>query len=487
MLKTGDRIANKYRILRKVGSGGMGIVYQAIHERLNQVVALKVLHTFHRHSKTDVARFEHEVRAMSVVNNPHIARALDADLLEDGSLYLVMEYLEGRDLRAELTRRHTIPYSEAVAYIVQACEGLACVHDAGIVHRDLKPQNLFITQLEASRVLKVLDFGLAKFLSSEAVALTTSGLTVGTPLYMSPEQLCRPDEVGTASDVWSLGVVLYELIVGISPFQADTPGAVVAAVVLEEPVPLIEVAPQVPKGLNDILCKVFVKSSAKRLSSVRELQEIIAPFGMPRDAVRVTSPSQDPQFHRKKLSSHPELSEQIRRNIDGENDSQISPAANGVRRLPVLTGIELPLAGHDSDARVALADENQMEPATVRKGTLPRGRRRLGWVAALSLVFLIGCTLAWIGKRAPSVARVQTPSAVPSVEHGPLVRETVPAVTASPPPAASNLQPAPSAKGNAPVIRSRSMRTQASSAASAGPENGTKPPRLAADGKPLHL
>lgn len=491
ILKPGDRIANKYRIIRRVGSGGMGVVYQAVHERLNQTVALKVLHTFHRHSKTDVARFEHEVKAMSVVNNPHIARALDADLLEDGSLYLVMEYLEGRDLRAELSRRHTIPYAEAVAYIVQACDGVAGVHDAGIVHRDLKPQNLFITQLDSARSLKVLDFGLAKFTQSESVSLTTSGLTVGTPLYMSPEQLCRPQEVSTQSDVWSLGVVLYELIVGVSPFQADSPGAVVAAVVLEEPVPLSEVAPEVPKALSNVLRRVFVKSPSKRLSSVRELAELISPLGMPRDAIRVTPPSQEPTSFRKRTTLRPELSEQIQRDIsqfDAANESaRPTGGVNSVRHLPVLAGISLPLAtrGADEPSNEAIvAHDASPDSAALRR----RGRRIMVF-AALGLPVLIGFAWARLNHRQAPIARVQALDTATSIQQpAPLTSGSEPSIASSVPlPTIPDSTRASGTKGTTHPLHSRSLRTPPSAATSAPPVPAVKNPTLAADGKPLHL
>jgi len=490
ILKPGDRVGDKYRIQRKLGTGGMGVVYLAVHERLNQNVALKVLHSFHRHSKVDVARFEHEARAMSVVKNPHIARALDADLLDDGSLYLVMECLEGRDLRAEMTRRRTIPYAEAVAYIVQACDGIADVHEAGIVHRDLKPQNLFITQLDRARSIKVLDFGLAKFLQAESVSLTTSGLTVGTPLYMSPEQLCRPDEVSTQSDIWSLGVVLYELIVGISPFQADTPGAVVAAVVLEEPVPLIDAAPNIPKALSDILRKALVKAPAKRLPSARELAALIAPFGMPRDAIRVTSPSQEPASALRRTTLRPELSERIKHDIDAANDSgQHSNVVNSIRRLPALAGVSLPLSSQGVTELSDIPSLAELQPLLGVERSRPRTRRIALSAALICLPIVIGVTWMWLHHRKGPVAGAQARGTPPTVmQPAPQSSESVPGLGSSLPPATtSELVQASGTKASTHPARVRGARALPPVASSSPPASAAKKPILAADGKPLHL
>jgi serine/threonine-protein kinase len=345
----GDRIAGKYRILKTIGQGGMGTVYLAQHERLNRQVAVKVLHSELVETEEAVTRFEREIQAMALVRHRNVAEALDADVLDDGSPFLVMEYLEGRDLRAELKLRRAIPYREAVAYVVQACEGVAAVHDVGIIHRDLKPHNLFVTNLSGARCVKVLDFGVAKFLASTDVSMTATDKSVGTPLYMSPEQLSRPKDISPITDVWSLGVVLYELIAGVSPFAGEGPGAVVAAIMLDEPALLSRVVPDVPVALSDVIVDALVKSSANRIGSVRELASKLTPFALPVDQLIVpsTTPSRQPIKAPPRASLRPELSARIIREVDRLSENlpvgQRNTRSDQLRRIPNLAALSIPL------------------------------------------------------------------------------------------------------------------------------------------------
>jgi serine/threonine-protein kinase len=346
---SGDRIAGKYRILKTIGQGGMGTVYLAQHERLNRQVAVKVLHSELLETDEAVTRFEREIQAMALVRHRHVAEALDADVLDDGSPFLVMEYLEGRDLRAELKLRRAIPYREAVAYVIQACEGVAAVHDVGIIHRDLKPHNLFVENLTGARCVKVLDFGVAKFLSGIDVSMTATDKSVGTPLYMSPEQLSRPKDVSPITDVWSLGVVLYELIAGVSPFAGEGPGAVVAAIMLDEPALLSRVVPDVPVALSDVVVDALVKSPANRIGSVRELASKLLPFGLPIEQLIVssTTTSRRPIKVPLRASLRPDLSARIMKEVERHSENlpigQRNTRSDQLRRIPNLAAFSIPL------------------------------------------------------------------------------------------------------------------------------------------------
>lgn len=347
-LLPGDKIAGKYRILRRLGQGGMGVVYLSLHERLGRQVAIKVLHTQLEHMKEAMARFELEIRAMAKVNNRHVAQAFDADVLEDGSPFLVMEYLDGRDLRAEMKLRRAIPYQEAVSYIIQTCEGVAAVHDVGIVHRDLKPNNLFVTNLDAVRCVKILDFGIVKLLSDADASMTAENTAVGTPLYMSPEQLNNDQEISPSSDVWAMGVVLYELIAGVSPFAADRPGAVVAAIMLEEPPPLSRLVPGLPTQVSEAISGALAKSPAKRIGSARELAARLEPYSMPMTDLIVvpTTPSGRPVVLPKRETLRPELSARIQNEIERGGalvPGNVSIRVDELRQLPSLARLSIPL------------------------------------------------------------------------------------------------------------------------------------------------
>src|SRR5262245_1111097 len=197
----------------------MGIVLEAYHKRLNQRVALKLLVPAIRARQEITARFEREARAVARLQGPHIARVLDVDALADGTPFMVMELLRGRELGVEMTERGAMPIEEAVGYVLQACAAMAEAHRMGIVHRDLKPSNPFLHEQDGRRAVKVLDFGISKLTGDVAVSVTQTASAFGTPLYMSPEQVRSVKHVDARSDIWSLGVVLYELLTGRTPFQ----------------------------------------------------------------------------------------------------------------------------------------------------------------------------------------------------------------------------------------------------------------------------
>ena len=213
-VKLGEMLAGKYRVERVLGAGGMGVVVLARHVQLDQLVALKFLLAQSLTNPKVVARFEREARAVVKLKSEHVARVLDVGTMEAGAPYIVMEYLEGEDLSQTVERRGPLPVAEAVDYLLQACEALAEAHGMGIVHRDLKPGNLFLTRrVDGKSLVKVLDFGISKLEGGrEDLALTQPAEVVGSPKYMSPEQLRASRLADARSDIWSLGVILYELI-----------------------------------------------------------------------------------------------------------------------------------------------------------------------------------------------------------------------------------------------------------------------------------
>jgi serine/threonine-protein kinase len=228
-----------------------------------------------------VARFAREARAAAKLQSEHVARVLDVGSLEGGIPYLVMEYLEGEDLARVVATRGALPCVHAVGYLLQASEALAEAHALGIVHRDLKPANLFLAKRASGRpVIKVLDFGLSKFSTGSGQEHVTSESSIlGSPLYMSPEQLLSAGEVDARSDIWSLGVALYELVTAHSPFPSEKMPELVAAILSGHERPVETWRSDIPPGLRDVLRRCLEKDPARRFADVAELARALAPFG----------------------------------------------------------------------------------------------------------------------------------------------------------------------------------------------------------------
>src|SRR5262245_49992376 len=303
-LKPGERFARKYTIVRLIASGGMGVVYEATHERLGSRVALKTLHARARQSSDIVARFEREARAAVALRGPHVARVFDVDVLPDGSPFMVMEYLEGRDLFDEMRDRTVLPTEEAVGYVLQACAAMSEAHRVGIVHRDLTPGNLFLANDAEGRIVKVLDFGISKVASEADGSVTSTHSTLGTPFYMSPEQVRSAKHVDARSDIWSLGTILYEMLAGRLPFPADNPSGPIPATAADPPTPLSSLRPELPRELTTAVMTALEKDPSRRFQQVEAFADAIAPYG-PRDRGVVRTFS-DVRRSRDVLDSRPE-------------------------------------------------------------------------------------------------------------------------------------------------------------------------------------
>jgi serine/threonine-protein kinase len=276
----GELIAGKYRVERVLGRGGMGVVVAAMHEQLAQRVAIKMLLPEVKASSSAVARFTREARAAASIRGQHVARVLDVGELEGGAPYIVMEYLEGRDLADTLAARGPLPTEEAVAFVLQACEAIAEAHTAGIIHRDLKPSNLFVTAgPDGSTLVKVLDFGISKaLLSAEGSTLTTTSSFVGSPVYSPPEQLLRAHDVDGRADIWSLGTILFEALSGRPPFVGDSVMHVASKIFHEAPTPLATLRPDLDRDLCAIVMRCLQKRAEDRFADVRALAQALAPF-----------------------------------------------------------------------------------------------------------------------------------------------------------------------------------------------------------------
>jgi serine/threonine-protein kinase len=288
-LQRGDVVAGKYTVDQVIGSGGMGYVVLATHPILG-ACAIKLLHPDYAQNAEMVARFVREAQAAQRIQNEHVVRVSDVGVdPASRAPYIVMERLQGQDLQHVLQAQGRLPVEHAVEFVLQACEALAEAHIEGIVHRDLKPANLFVTsRRDGSPFVKVLDFGISKMAApagsgpgGESGLTRTTGV-MGTVLYMSPEQLQRPKEVDARSDIWALGVILYELLSGKLPFVGEDMPNTCIKVMLEEPEPLSALRPDVPASLLAVVARCLRKNRDERFAHVSDFASALLDVATPR-------------------------------------------------------------------------------------------------------------------------------------------------------------------------------------------------------------
>jgi serine/threonine protein kinase len=274
----------EFRILEKIGTGGMGSVYRANQTAMNRLVAVKILHPKLTNRRDLVSRFRREAKAMSHLTHPNTVKVLLYGELEDGSLYIVMEHLDGRNLNQTVRAEGPMGFERALPILIQVCGALEEAHRTGIVHRDLKPENIFLcTQGGLRDFPKVLDFGLAKVTEREmrpgSIILTQEGMVFGTPEFMSPEQ-AQGRPLTPASDIYSLAVILYELLTGKLPFDARTPVEFLQLHVAARPIPLGERVPgkNFPRGLAEVIGKALLKRPEDRYRSAGEFAAALKPI-----------------------------------------------------------------------------------------------------------------------------------------------------------------------------------------------------------------
>ncbi|HKQ68526.1 MAG TPA: serine/threonine-protein kinase [Polyangiaceae bacterium] len=284
-VREGDILAGKYRVERVLGVGGMGVVVAALHLELDQRVALKFLLPEAMENGEIVERFAREARAAVRIQSEHVARVIDVGRLDSNVPFMVMEYLHGSDLQATLRDHGPLPVAEAVEYVLQACEAIAQAHALGIVHRDLKPANLFLTtRPDGTKSVKVLDFGISKVGAAPGngasdMSLTRTAAIMGSPSYMSPEQLRASRDVDARSDIWAIGVILFELLTGRPAFLASTMPELCAMILTDVPPVLGHLRSDVPPLLEATIMRCLEKTAARRFANVAELASALADHG----------------------------------------------------------------------------------------------------------------------------------------------------------------------------------------------------------------
>lgn len=273
-LQPDDILDNKYQILRLLGEGGMGAVYEGLNTRIRRRVAIKILHGSVASNQEAVQRFEREAQAAGRIGSKHIVEVIDLGDLPGGDRYMVMEYLDGTDLTGRIRALGKMSPKELYPIAVQILEGLIAAHEAGIIHRDLKPDNIFLVpEGDYADFVKLLDFGISKFSATGGeLSMTQTGMVMGTPYYMSPEQAKGSRELDQRTDLYSVGVILYEALAGRVPYHAETFNELIIKIVLEEPRPLDPPRSEMEALFHGIVTKAMARDPKARFQSAAELQ-----------------------------------------------------------------------------------------------------------------------------------------------------------------------------------------------------------------------
>ena len=395
-VKVGDVVAEKYSVERIVAAGGNGIVVEARHRVLLERCAIKFLLPGALEQPMARERFVREAQALARLKSDHIVRIFDVGELPDGTPYMVMEYLEGADLETLVRRRGALPADEAALYVLQVCAALADAHALGIVHRDLKPANVVVTQTaDGTPRVKLIDFGVSKVMRDArglSPLKTGDGTLIGTPLFMAPEQVYG-GEVGTASDVWAVGVLLYHLMTGALPFQEEATVMSLAHILGRPPKPIGSHGVAVPPDMEQLVLACLEKNAAARPESVAEIADRLAPFA---------------------AEGQP-ISRHVRRVLDS-----IPEARPSLVGAPPVSKMAVTLAAPTRDSTM---------PASTTTSEAPARPRWVPW-AAIGAAFALSVTVALLVMRGPPARPV---AASDAVSVTPAATLPPPAVTAGGP------------------------------------------------------
>jgi hypothetical protein len=420
VFEVGTLLADKYRVDRIIGRGGMGVVVAATHLHLQQPVALKFLSPDIVQAPAIIERFVREARASAQLRGEHVCRVADVGTFVNGAPYIVMELLEGSDLASLVERQGPLPVQRAADYVLQACTGVAEAHALGIIHRDLKPANLFLTaRPDGTPLIKVLDFGIAKAQADGNFNLTQTSAVLGSPGYMSPEQLRSARDVDARSDIWAIGVILYELVSGRPPFTGDSITELALRIAMDPPPPLIG---RMPHGFDQVVNRCLAKEPAQRYPDLANLAHALAAYAGAggwdlANAVSRLLHVEPP------ASSAPSLRPHGATGYSGPVTQVLGPmtAAGGRPAPPTTLGAA----------------------ASAVLGARPRGRRHAvfgGVAAAIVIAGVVAAVALGRGDRPAGPAPAEAASAQPGA-----------AAPAARPPVSAAAQPAPPAEGSLPL------------------------------------
>jgi eukaryotic-like serine/threonine-protein kinase len=462
----GDILDGKYRVDKVLGIGGMGVVVAATHLQLEQRVAIKYLLPSALEHPEIIERFGREARAAAKVHGQHVVRVIDVGRLPDGRHYMVMEHLSGEDLEEVLRTRVKLPVVEAIGYVLQACEAVAQAHMAGIVHRDLKPANLFLATTPDHRtVVKVLDFGISKVAGDKSITKTATAM--GTAHYMSPEQLMSSKDVDERTDIWALGVILFELITGEKPFEGDALPEIVAKILSNQRAPMAELAPDVPEQLEAIVGRALTTLRTERYSSIAALAEAIGPFASDEQRASVARIARIQGVERKSATStRPASTLSSRMQAYPNVDAPEGRAENPTVRFADAAG-----NGAGSAVRAAsplAATEIGVTSGVGATAEKPRKATRAG-VAAAAILVVAGAAVFGITQARTRLSANAASSQTIAADPGPASATASSPKTAVPNSSAAVVIASPSATSNGETASTLALLPIASTTATARP------------------
>ena len=394
MAAPGTILDGKYVVERVLGEGGMGMVVAAVHRELGHRVAIKMMLPHAAEHPEMLSRFEREARAAAGLSSEHAARVTDVGRFDNGMPFMVMEFLEGEDLEQAIRRQKQLPIAEAVRYFIQACIGLHDAHTHGIVHRDVKPSNIFLARRPSGRVVvKILDFGIAKAtLAQESHSLTRTSTVMGSPQYMSPEQLADTKSVDLRTDIWSLGAAFYEAVTGTQAFPAETLAQLHVKIITESPVRPTALRRECPPELEMALLNCLEKAPGQRYASMAALQR-----DLERVEMRLSSQAplfdSSPELMRTELPSSPDLGA-----LAGTRAPE--PAATA----DALSGTGLPTSKTFHDAPPASRSKSRVLPFALAGAAVLAGGVLLMRTRTVAPPFVPAAVV-----EAPAVPRIEAP------------------------------------------------------------------------------
>jgi len=457
MITIGSTVGGKYRLVRLLGDGGMGSVYEALHVGLGSRVAIKVLHPELARRTGLVERFLQEARVAAQIRSPHVVHVTDVDRTPEGDAYIVMGLLEGESLSSVLDRQRKLPPPLACEYATQILAALEAAHALGVIHRDLKPENVFVTFAGGKPVLKLIDFGIAKARRTEEQKnLTVAGVVMGTAEYMAPEQARSADKVDARADVYAVGVMLYEMIAGSRPVSGEDARVVAHKVERGEAIPLLLAAPEAPRELAGLVHRAMAARPELRFPSATEMRVAIDEVVSGKRAGTPGAGAGQPSLRQAAITPPPAV--------------EVEPPVNTQRAPPLATALQPPAFG-------AVPAAGAPGPAGGRV------RRSRGSVVALvGLPVLVGAGVVGVlvatGQFGSSPAAAPASAAIPAAPATSIAEEPhsvpAPADPRSPLPALVPARPSPASPRPAPSSRA-SAEADAAPAASASPTASTGP------------